>query len=102
MGILYYIKTKIMSKFIHLESIPKERVLVFEKNNIEKVIDTDKILKELKEQERYIESIRDRMERVRSTDNRNLILERAKLIGMMDIAKLCNIDVSEFSWIYNI
>jgi len=91
-----------MSKFIHLESIPKERVLVFEKNNIEKVIDTDKILKELKEQERYIESIRDRMERVRSTDNRNLILERAKLIGMMDIAKLCNIDVSEFSWIYNI
>lgn len=64
----------------------------------------EKIENELKRQSYYVtkiynESLNKRKDPYR---NRALLYERAKLIGMIEIAQLLKIDTDEFSYIYNI
>ena len=61
------------------------------------------ILTQLKQQETYVLNIRDRLvKRGLPQTNATLQYERAKMIGMIDIAKSVGIDTTEFNWIYNI
>lgn len=61
------------------------------------------IINELKSSENFLLSTRERCEKLRKPLNENATFqyERAKFIGMLDLAKKLDIDVSEFNWIYN-
>lgn len=61
------------------------------------------ILTQLKQQETYVLNMRNRLvKRGLPQTNVTLQYERAKMIGMIDIAKSVGIDTTEFNWIYNI
>ena len=61
------------------------------------------VLNELKSQENFLINTRERNEKLRKplSENQTFQYERAKFIGMLDLAKKLDIDVSEFNWIYN-
>lgn len=64
--------------------------------------ENNSIIQNLDQQEKYILSIRERLEKRNLRTSQSLEYERAKFIGMLEIAKILEIDVSTYSWIYNI
>ena len=61
-----------------------------------------RILEQLRWEEKTLMGMRERLERINSNNTKNVELQRQKLIGMIEVAKICNVDTREFSWIYNI
>jgi hypothetical protein len=67
-------------------------------------MDKDKILQAVRYQEQICLKTRDRLIGLRNNpnDSKAFVYERAKLIGMLDILDLLQIDRSEFNWIFKI
>ena len=61
-----------------------------------------RILEQLRWEEKTLMGMRERLERINSNNTKNVEFQRQKLIGMIEVAKICNVDTREFSWIYNI
>lgn len=61
------------------------------------------VLNTLRSEETFLINTRERNEKLRKplSENKTFQYERAKFIGMLDLAKKLDIDVSEFNWIYN-
>lgn len=61
------------------------------------------ITKSLKDQEQYLLNTRERAVRLRENlyNSKTYQYERAKFIGMLEVAKIANVDTTEFSWIFN-
>ena len=57
----------------------------------------------LQEQARFLLNLRESLEKqnVRVSDNRSYQWERAKMIGMLDIAKSLDMDIDDFRWVYS-
>ena len=61
-----------------------------------------RILEQLRWEEKTLMGMRERLERINSNNTKNVELQRQKLIGMIEVAKICDVDTREFHWIYNI
>lgn len=61
------------------------------------------VINTLRSEETFLINTRERNEKLRKplSENKTFQYERAKFIGMLDLAKKLDIDVSEFNWIYN-
>ena len=62
----------------------------------------EKLINKAKEQEKYLLSIRDSLDKRRIIPNDNITyrLERYRLIGMLDMLDVLRIDRMEFNWIF--
>lgn len=62
------------------------------------------IIDQLKQQETYLLNLRESLEKrwLKACDSKAFQYERAKFIGMLDIAKKLDIDISPFNWVYNV
>ena len=56
----------------------------------------------LKEQSRFLLNLRESLEKqnIRVSDNRTYQYERAKMIGMLDMARAMDLDINDFKWVY--
>jgi len=63
----------------------------------------EKIIKSIKDQERYLLNTRERAQYLRENlhTSKTYQYERAKFIGMLEIAKMAKVDTTEFNWIFN-
>jgi hypothetical protein len=57
----------------------------------------------LTEQSRFLLNLRESLEKqnVRVSDNSTYQWERAKMIGMLDMARAIDLDIDEFRWVYS-
>ena len=57
----------------------------------------------LQEQSRFLLSLRESLEKqnIRVSDNRTYQWERAKMIGMLDMARAIDLDIDDFRWVYS-
>lgn len=56
----------------------------------------------LKEQSNFLLNLRESLEKrnVRVSENRTYQFERAKMIGMLDMARAIDLDIDEYRWVY--
>lgn len=56
----------------------------------------------LQEQSRFLLNLRESLEKqnVRVSDNSTYQWERAKMIGMLDMARAMDLDINDFKWVY--
>jgi hypothetical protein len=56
----------------------------------------------LTEQSRFLLNLRESLEKqnIRVSDNRTYQWERAKMIGMLDMARAMDLDINDFKWVY--
>jgi len=57
----------------------------------------------LQEQSRFLLNLRESLEKqnIRVSDNRTYQWERAKMIGMLDMARAIDLDIDDFRWVYS-
>jgi hypothetical protein len=57
----------------------------------------------LQEQSRFLLNLRESLEKrnVRVSDNSTYQWERAKMIGMLDMARAIDLDIDDFRWVYS-
>ena len=57
----------------------------------------------LTEQSRFLLNLRESLEKqnIRVSDNRTYEWERAKMIGMLDMARAIDLDIDDFRWVYS-
>jgi hypothetical protein len=57
----------------------------------------------LTEQSRFLLNLRESLEKqnIRVSDNRTYQWERAKMIGMLDMARAIDLDIDDFRWVYS-
>jgi hypothetical protein len=57
----------------------------------------------LQEQSRFLLNLRESLEKqnIRVSDNRTYQWERAKMIGMLDMARTIDLDIDDFRWVYS-
>jgi hypothetical protein len=57
----------------------------------------------LTEQSRFLLNLRESLEKrnIRVSDNSTYTWERAKMIGMLDMARAMDIDIDDFRWVYS-
>lgn len=57
----------------------------------------------LTEQSRFLLNLRESLEKqnIRVSDNRTYQWERAKMIGMLDMARSMDLDINDFKWVYS-
>jgi hypothetical protein len=57
----------------------------------------------LTEQSRFLLNLRESLEKrnIRVSDNSTYIWERAKMIGMLDMARAMDMDIDDFRWVYS-
>jgi hypothetical protein len=57
----------------------------------------------LTEQSRFLLNLRESLEKqnVRVSDNSTYQWERAKMIGMLDMARAIDLDIDDFRWVYS-
>ena len=62
-----------------------------------------KIIVQLDIQEKYLENFIVASEKRNSNykESKTFLFERAKLMGMLEVAKIIGIDVMQYTWIYN-
>ena len=63
-----------------------------------------KIIVQLDIQEKYLENFIVASEKRSSNykEGKSFLFERAKLMGMLEVAKIIGIDVMQYTWIYNV
>jgi hypothetical protein len=56
----------------------------------------------LTEQSRFLLNLRESLEKqnIRVSDNRTYQWERAKMIGMLDMARAMDLDIDDYRWVY--
>ena len=56
----------------------------------------------LKEQSRFLLNLRESLEKqnIRVSNNSTYQWERAKMIGMLDMARAMDLDINDFKWVY--
>jgi hypothetical protein len=57
----------------------------------------------LTEQSRFLLNLRESLEKrnIRVSDNSTYQWERAKMIGMLDMARAMDMDIDDFRWVYS-
>jgi hypothetical protein len=57
----------------------------------------------LTEQSRFLLNLRESLEKqnIRVSDNSTYQWERAKMIGMLDMARTIDLDIDDFRWVYS-
>jgi hypothetical protein len=57
----------------------------------------------LTEQSRFLLNLRESLEKqnIRVSDNSTYQWERAKMIGMLDMARAIDLDIDDFRWVYS-
>ena len=57
----------------------------------------------LQEQSRFLLNLRESLEKqnVRISDDKTYQWERAKMIGMLDMARAIDLDIDDFRWVYS-